>query len=362
MRRVVSGFVGLLAVALLGLVFGGREFRGEESVLPVVDGALRRCGVEASSSTVRGTETTACLQAQLSELVVDGDVVALADAVLAVYEREPNLNYQCHNFMHLLGSLLRPERSEIAAPALGGRWSACGSGLVHGAFETFDLSGEDPVAAGELAMAACTRQDFAADRVLLADCAHSLGHSVYAAYAEKMSVGEKVCDGVGLVSSYLPSGSAVSQCMGGLYMNRAETLTASIAVPPATVAGWESAFGFCGEAADVFECAVSFGRFASSDPGSAAAFADWCADKSSPGRCLRRLAQDLGTRTVLTGDRSYHDTCAAIADRFELDRSVCVDGLTSAWMIAAQGGARDTVCALLNDYGRDCRVVAPTAS
>lgn len=359
MRRFVPGILGLLAAALLGLATSSVDFggTGEEASPPLLAAALRTCGVVATAPA-RGTETTECLQSYLTVLLSDRDVASVVDSVLDVYAREPDLNYQCHNFMHLIGSLLTPERAGEDVAALGHRWSVCGSGLVHGAFETFEISGLPPDVAGEDAMSACARQDFSTNRVLLADCAHSLGHSVYAAYADDIATGERVCAATSTVATVLPTGSTVAQCLGGLYMQRAEKLAAMAGPPPATAAGWEAGFGFCRRAADMFECSVSFGRFATESPVSAAAFAEWCAAVASPGRCLRRLSQDLGTRTVLSGDRSFHDACTGIAEKFGLDRSECDDGLQVAWSIAAGGGARDVVCELLRESGRDCSTVA----
>lgn len=360
MRRYLLGLLGLLAAALLGMVSSRVDFgvTGEEASPLLLDAALRTCGV-AAATPARGTETTECLESYLTVLLEDRDAASVVDLVLDVYAREPDLNYQCHNFMHLIGSLLAPERAGENVVALGHRWSVCGSGLVHGAFETFDLSGIPPDVAGKDSMSACARQDFSDDRVLLADCAHSVGHSVYAAYADDITAGERVCAATATVATVLPAGATATQCLGGLYMQRAENLTAASGPPPVTASGWEADFDFCRRAADMFECSVSFGRFATESPVSAAAFAEWCASMASPGRCLRRLSQDLGTRTVLSGDRSFHDACTGIAETFELDRSACTDGLRAAWAIAAGGGARDVVCDLLRESGQDCGTTAP---
>jgi hypothetical protein len=356
-KLILLPVLAALFALLLGLAMKDTPITGvsEEGVSALVEGLLRRCqviGLEDGEQP--SVPPLPCLEGGIGVVVEQQGVEPVVDEMLAWYERDPMKLVHCHTMMHMLGSYLEPTVGKTYPFA--DRWEVCGSGLIHGAFETLAIEGMSPKEAGAVAIQACAAQQFASEDALLRDCAHSVGHSVHAVWGDRISEGETACTGAAVEGYSVASSTLLSQCMGGLYMDEAKRLLAEAGgTVPDTREDWEHRFDHCRSAADVFECVTSFSRYAASSPASATSFFQWCDDLAPADSCLHRIARDLGTKTALSGDRVFFDTCLSIATGSGTGDAPCTDGLLAASGIAGQTGDRSKICAILQERGSACR-------
>lgn len=172
---------------------------------------------------------------------------ATFDALGAVVDEHPEVDWMCHGAAHEAGSAEFTERGDVVA-AMASADASCGLGFLHGVLDAFGLS--EPGLDGYAQVGrACQDTDVTDDA---SSCFHGVGHAVWNGSGD-------VAASAGACAA-LPSKMAESSCVAGVLMQMYAPANQAPAFPladapadlPALCAAWPApgdSAAFCAEGA-----------------------------------------------------------------------------------------------------------------
>ena len=319
----------------------------------------------------------ACLTSTFSKALESNEIADLARDVVRSYGAGES-GASCHVVLHSLGvAYANSNRGDI--PALGVPWQYCGSGLLHGVYESIRF--EMAPTAGKNAFSRCDVEDFRSNTTLLEQCVHALGHALFYSMA---SLNNDVHSAAILAESYCVAGGRSSQvslgrdygvtCATGVYMTQRDAMLRSgWKVTPG--ADWERALAHCMKSRYPRACSVMFLEpILRTDPDTAGvlgSFVSWCVNGlATEGDALLSpsvsCAYFAGRALAATGPvaasgaaQGFTYELAALCSSGTFDHGVCYLGFYQSSLALGLPSSviRERLCGLMTDSGIDCGIL-----
>jgi hypothetical protein len=202
-------FLALFALALVAALLTAAMRNGSGRATPTRSSAASTDReVRADCTRQSGVRRHACHREAFASQARAGGAGAAIAGVEEHLRREPDFINSCHMTMHDIGLATIAREDGNLDKAMEQGSSLCGAGYYHGVLERALME------AGDLQRAVaslCTTRLEASQ-----DCAHGLGHGLFAATGYDLQRSLALCDGM--------IREEIGSCVGGIFMENVESL------------------------------------------------------------------------------------------------------------------------------------------